>query len=60
MTGKASGAGRPVLKKPGVETAVWNLLRGLLGNPGAVIDYVREARERLREQMPAGREALAA
>jgi hypothetical protein len=26
---------RPVLKKPGVETAVWNFLRGLLGNPAA-------------------------
>ncbi len=50
---------RPVLKKPVVETAVWKFLHGLLGNPAAVIDYVREARERLHEQLPAGRQALA-
>lgn len=38
---------------------MWNFLRGLLGNPAAVIDYVREASERLREQLPAGQQALA-
>ena len=40
------GGGVAVLagpKKPVVEAAVWNFLRGLLGNPAAVIDYVREA-----------------
>ena len=34
------------------------LLRGLLRNPAAVMDYVREGREQLREQVPAGRQAL--
>jgi hypothetical protein len=49
----------PVLKKRVVEAAVWRFLRGILGNPTAVIDYVREANERLREEVPPGRQALA-
>lgn len=50
---------RPVLKKPDVETAVGNFLHGLLGNPAAVSDYVQEAREQLRKQVPTSRQALA-
>jgi site-specific DNA recombinase len=50
---------RPVLRKTTVEAAIWKFLRGFLKNPSALVDYVREANGRLRDELPAGRQALA-